>query len=100
MSAGSPSRGAKVVRRRRLPRERYSMVVVVVIVVMALVLGVGGGGVAPPGLSASDGGVVQPRVVGGETVPDGKFPFVTALLDTRRGSKPTKQQFCTGALID
>lgn len=44
--------------------------------------------------------MVQPRVVGGEGVPNGKYRFVSALLDTRRGSSPDRQQFCGGTLID
>jgi len=70
----------------------------VVVLVVALVLS-SGGGVALPALAADDPGV-QPQVVGGTPVPDGKYPFVAALLDTRFGSTPTEQQFCTGTLID
>ena len=70
----------------------------VVVLVVALVLGTGGGA-AIPALAADDPGV-QAQVVGGTAVPDGKFRFVAALLDTRFGSTPTKQQFCDGTLID
>jgi secreted trypsin-like serine protease len=42
----------------------------------------------------------QPRIVGGTEVRDGKYPFMAALLDTRRGSSAYYQQFCGGALID
>jgi secreted trypsin-like serine protease len=70
----------------------------VVVLVVALVLGAGGVA-ALPARAADDPGV-QPQVVGGTMVPDGKYPFVAALLDTRFGSTPTKQQFCTGTFID
>jgi secreted trypsin-like serine protease len=50
-------------------------------------------GAAPPTASA---------IVGGTAVPDGKYPFVAALLDERRGKPgdaPT-QRFCGGTLVD
>jgi secreted trypsin-like serine protease len=40
------------------------------------------------------------RVIGGTEVPNGKHPFVAALLNTRQGNTPTEQQFCGGSLID
>ncbi|MEW6636486.1 MAG: serine protease [Actinomycetota bacterium] len=42
----------------------------------------------------------QPRIVGGTAVPDGKYRFLAALLDTRNGSTAYYQQFCGGTLID
>lgn len=42
---------------------------------------------------------VQPRVVGGTDVPDGKYPFQVALLDTLIGENAAEQQFCGGSLI-
>ena len=47
-----------------------------------------------------DGGVAQPQVVGGDSVPDGKYKFVAALRDTTRGNSAYQQQFCGGSLID
>jgi secreted trypsin-like serine protease len=45
--------------------------------------------------------VPDPRIVGGTAVPDGKYPFIAALIDTRRqGTTPFDQQFCGGTLID
>jgi secreted trypsin-like serine protease len=41
-----------------------------------------------------------PKIVGGKGVPDGKYPFIAALLDTRRAGGPFQQQFCGGTLID
>jgi secreted trypsin-like serine protease len=64
--------------------------------VTALVVGVG---TTVPALAAGDPGS-QAKVVGGKGVPDGKYPFVAALLDTRYGSTAREQQFCTGTLID
>jgi len=53
-------------------------------------------GAAVPALA----GDFQAQVVGGKAVPNGKYPFVTALLDNRRGSTAYEQQFCGGTLID
>ena len=50
--------------------------------------------------AGEDGGVVQPQVVGGEPVPDGKYKFVTAIRDITRGNTVYQQQFCGGTLID
>ncbi|MGH3087258.1 MAG: S1 family peptidase [Rubrobacteraceae bacterium] len=44
-------------------------------------------------------GYRQPQVIGGDEVPDGKYPFVAVLYDRVYGS-PFKAQFCGGALID
>ena len=40
------------------------------------------------------------QVVGGETVPNGKYPFMAALRDLRYGNNAYQQQFCGGTLID
>lgn len=40
------------------------------------------------------------QVVGGTAVPNGKYPFVVAILNTRYGNNAYQQQFCGGALID
>lgn len=40
------------------------------------------------------------QVVGGTVVSNGKYPFVAALYDSRRGSTFFDSQFCGGALID
>lgn len=50
--------------------------------------------------AGEDGGVVQPQVVGGDPVRDGKYKFVTALRDVTRGNTVYQQQFCGGTLID
>jgi secreted trypsin-like serine protease len=65
-----------------------------IILVSALVVAVGllaGIGVA----QYRDG-----KIIGGTAVPNGKYPFVAALLDVNRSPKPFDQQFCGGALID
>jgi secreted trypsin-like serine protease len=41
-----------------------------------------------------------PKIVGGKGVPNGKYPFMAALLDTRRGGNAYEQQVCGGTLID
>jgi secreted trypsin-like serine protease len=50
--------------------------------------------------TGEDGGGVQPQVVGGDSVPDGKYKFVAALRDVTRGNSVYQQQFCGGTLID
>ena len=46
---------------------------------------------------AADGSP-SPKIVGGKPVPDGKYPFMAALIDA---TKPEKAyQFCGGSLID
>jgi secreted trypsin-like serine protease len=40
------------------------------------------------------------KIIGGTAVPDGKYMFVAALLNTNFGSTAFQQQFCGGTLID
>jgi secreted trypsin-like serine protease len=47
-----------------------------------------------------DEGTIQPQVVGGDRVPDGKYKFVAALRDVTRGNSVYQQQFCGATLID
>lgn len=49
---------------------------------------------------AASGGDYQTRVIGGTDVPNGKYPFVVALLDKRYGGSAYNQQFCGASLID
>jgi secreted trypsin-like serine protease len=43
---------------------------------------------------------VSPLIVGGSAVPNGKYPFMAALLDTRRAGDAFDELFCGGTLID
>jgi len=43
---------------------------------------------------------VSPMIVGGTTVPNGKYPFMAALLDKRRPGDAFDELFCGGTLID
>jgi secreted trypsin-like serine protease len=45
-------------------------------------------------------GPAAQAIVGGTETPDGDYPFVAALLNTKSGNTPTAQQFCGGSLID
>jgi len=54
---------------------------------------------AEPAGAAGDASYA-PQVVGGGDVPDGEYPFMAALRDTRHGSTANEQQFCGGTLID
>jgi secreted trypsin-like serine protease len=42
----------------------------------------------------------SPMIVGGTAVPNGKYPFMVALLDKRRPGGALQEQFCGGTLID
>jgi secreted trypsin-like serine protease len=43
---------------------------------------------------------VSPMIVGGTEVPNGKYPFMVALLDKRKPGGAFQEQFCGGTLID
>ncbi|MDQ3912828.1 MAG: serine protease [Actinomycetota bacterium] len=49
---------------------------------------------------AADAQDYEAQVVGGTAVPNGKYSFVAALMDTRRPGDDHDEQFCGGALID
>jgi secreted trypsin-like serine protease len=49
---------------------------------------------------AADGSTYEPKIVGGTSVPDSKYPFMVALLDTRKGATAFDQLHCGGTLID
>jgi secreted trypsin-like serine protease len=51
----------------------------------------------PPYTSVSP---MSPMIVGGTVVPDGKYPFMVALLDKRRPGDAFDEQLCGGTLID
>ena len=42
----------------------------------------------------------SPMIVGGTSVPNGKYPFMAALLDKRRSGDAFDELFCGGTLID
>lgn len=76
-------------------RLRYALVFA-----LAAVLG---SCVAFPVLAAeetTDDGTIQPQVVGGEPVPDGKYRFVASLQDVTQGSTAYRRHYCGGTLID
>jgi secreted trypsin-like serine protease len=43
---------------------------------------------------------VSPKIIGGTEVPNGKYPFMVALLDKGKPGGAFQEQFCTGTLID
>src|SRR5829696_6124782 len=51
----------------------------------------------PPYASVSP---MSPMIVGGTAVPNGKYPFMVALLDKRKPGGAFQEQFCDGTLID
>jgi secreted trypsin-like serine protease len=42
----------------------------------------------------------EPKIISGNAVPNGKYSFVAALLNTGYGRAPFQQQFCGGSMID
>jgi secreted trypsin-like serine protease len=77
---------------RRLRYRPWHLIALVV----ALVLGLGAVSV----FAAEETKAFQAQVVGGTAVQNGEYPFVSALLDVRRGNNGYDQQFCGGSLID
>ena len=55
---------------------------------------------APAEPAPEDEGAIQPQIVGGQSVPDGKYKSIAALRDVTRGNSAYQQQFCGGTLID
>jgi len=54
-------------------------------------------GVAVPQATADN---QPPKITGGKAVPNGKYPFMVALLDKRRPGNAFQEQFCGGTLFD
>ncbi len=77
-------------------RNKHRWGVVLAMLLVATVVGLWAG--TPS--SAAEEPTREPSVVGGTAVPDGKYPFVVALLDKRYGSTASRQQFCGASLID
>lgn len=45
-------------------------------------------------------GPIDAQIIGGSDVPDGKYPFMAAVLDKRQGTTVNGQHICGGTLID
>jgi secreted trypsin-like serine protease len=78
------------VRGRRC-RRRHLLAVLTIAVVVSL-------GATVPALA--EDGSVEPQVVGGTPVPDGKYPFMTSIQANTSKKPPYKEHFCGGTLID
>jgi secreted trypsin-like serine protease len=66
-------------------------------IVFAVVLGLAA---AVPVFAAGEDGQYQASVVGGNPVPDGKYPFMVSLQANTSGAPPSKEHFCGATLID
>ena len=66
------------------------------VIAFAMVLGLA---VAVPVFAAAKG-EIQPEVVGGTAVPDGKYRFMTSIQADTSKRSPYREHFCGGALID
>jgi secreted trypsin-like serine protease len=64
---------------------------------IAVVMGLGA---AVPVLAQDGEGKVGTQVVGGEPVPNGKYPFMTSIQADTSDRPPYKEHFCGGTLID
>jgi secreted trypsin-like serine protease len=74
-------------------RGRYLMAALAIALVMGL-------GAAVPVLAQDGEGKVGTQVVGGEPVPNGKYPFMTSIQADTSDRPPYKEHFCGGTLID
>jgi secreted trypsin-like serine protease len=45
-------------------------------------------------------GQYQPSIVGGDPVPEGKYPFMVSMQANTSGAPPSKEHFCGATLID
>lgn len=79
-----------------------------VLILPTLVLGLLSGGpvmaatptsFGPDALAGARAGAIDPRIVGGTPVPDGKYPFQAALLAQPFGDDDWQRQYCGGTLI-
>jgi secreted trypsin-like serine protease len=69
--------------------------------VVSLIVFVQGGEAAPQAADEQTSyASVSPMIVGGTAVPNGKYPFMAALLDKRRPGDAFDELFCGGTLID
>ena len=50
--------------------------------------------------AGEDEAIFQPQVVGGEPVPDGKYPFMVSIQADTSNARPYREHFCGGPLID
>jgi hypothetical protein len=50
--------------------------------------------------AGEDEAIFQPQVVGGEPVPDGKYPFMVSIQADTSNARPYREHFCGGTLID
>ena len=66
-------------------------------IALAVVLGLAA---AVPVFAADEGGLYHTSVVGGDPVPNGKYPFMVSLQGNTSGARPSKEHFCGATLID
>lgn len=90
--------GRRTALRRAMLTLMFGVLAATLAAVMWLAPGVAPG--APDAQAQTDPDDPQSRIVGGTAVPDGKYPFVTALLDKRASGSAYERQFCGGTLID
>lgn len=101
MHIGGESKKGDGLKGRRGSETGYAgRYLLALVLAMLLALGAAVPVFAAEEPAEEDGGGVQPQVVGGTSVPDGKYKFVTALRDITRGDSVYQQQFCGGTLID
>jgi secreted trypsin-like serine protease len=70
----------------------------VAVIVVSFIVFVQSGEAAPQAVDEQTS--YSPMIVGGTAVPNGKYPFMAALLDKRRPGDAFDELFCGGTLID
>lgn len=79
--------------RERRYRGRYLLAALAI----ALVVGLGA---AVPVLAQDEDGSIHPQVVGGDPVPNGKYPFMTSIQADTSNRGGYQEHYCGGTLID
>jgi secreted trypsin-like serine protease len=79
--------------RERRYRGRYLLAALAIAMVVGL-------GAAVPVFAQDEDGSIHPQVVGGDPVPNGKYPFMTSIQADTSKRSPYKEHFCGGTLID
>ena len=84
---------AKGGMRERRTRGRYLLAALSIAMVVGL-------GAAVPVLAQDEDGTIGPQVVGGDPVPNGKYPFMTSIQADTSNRGGYQEHYCGGTLID
>lgn len=79
--------------RERRYRGRYLLAALAIAIVVGL-------GAAVPVLADDEDGSIHPQLVGGNPVPNGKYPFMTSIQVDTSNRGGYREHYCGGTLID